>query len=358
MGSIMAVIFGPKSGSEEPTISDLESNAVSGSFLAFFLVLTGLTLLDFVGVKLYEKKNKHEQEVVHGAKFLMVSYVSLAAYFGSVNVLFMKAMVIILATFDVVYLEQWLLYFVILGIVLVNVLLEFFRQRALAYFGALFVVPIYQVLLIVGSAMMGAVFFDEFAGLESWELALFVVAIAVTMGGVGMMAFNVGKGLVKVERALKVAFQRADKRADIVLAQVGDTMESIQKPRRINISPAFPVWGGILSRIFQNYYLQSVSFVGEAMEAVGDSIRLGVNETVGVGKEITHSIKDKGKDIKEGIVKITNNISNRRSVDNHNLQKEEQQEAGNDHDLDLDNDNELKSETDSVGLEADGDDDD
>ncbi len=60
----------------------------------------------------------------------------------------------------------------------------FDRQRALAYFGALFVVSIYQVLLIVGSAMMGAVFFNEFAGLAAYELVLFILAIIITMMGV------------------------------------------------------------------------------------------------------------------------------------------------------------------------------
>ncbi len=129
-GSILAVVFGPKSQGPDPTVVELQSLAGEAAFLIFFFIFTGIALLDFVMVKYYERKNftdKSNKEVTHGAKFLMVSYVALAAYFGSVNVLFMKAIVLILAGFEVDYFKGWLLYFVIVGIVVVNVLLEFFR---------------------------------------------------------------------------------------------------------------------------------------------------------------------------------------------------------------------------------------
>eukprot|EP01083_Nonionella_stella_P280966 956008_1 len=248
LGSVLAVIFGPKSQGPDPTVEELQQLAAEPAFLIFFFIFTGIALGDFIGVKYYERKNftdKENKEVKHGAKFLMVSYVALASYFGSVNVLFMKAIVLILAGFEVDYFKGWILYFVIIGIVVVNVLLEFFRQRALAYFGALFVVPIYQVLLIVGSAMMGAVFFNEFAGLEAYELVLFILAIIITMIGVATMAFNVGKAFQKVEKGIKVAFVKVDDKLDAIDDYFGDLD-----------GPEFPVWGGFWSNFFQNYYIR------------------------------------------------------------------------------------------------------
>ena len=178
----------------------------------------------------------------------------------------MKSIVTMISSFQVDYFAEWLLYFVVIGIVVLNVSLEFFRQRALAYFGALFVVPIYQVLLIVGSAMMGAVFFNEFAGLRAYELVLFIIAIMITMTRVGVMAFNLGKRLEKVKDFIKVALLRADQMFEH------------------HDGPAFPVWSGFLSQLLQNYYIQRTTFY--------------FNATFEVVKEVGQELRD---DVKDGI---------------------------------------------------------
>lgn len=107
LGSVCAVIFGPSGSSETYTVSILKNNWVNTEFLIFFSVLSGLTLLDYCMVKVYETRNrratvkKHKEEnpldeveededtvvmeIIYGGKFLMPSYTWLAAYYGSVN---------------------------------------------------------------------------------------------------------------------------------------------------------------------------------------------------------------------------------------------------------------------------------
>ncbi len=62
LGSVLAVIFGPKSSGEEPNIDGLQSLAAEPAFLIFFFILTGITVLDFCGVKYYERKNFNDKE--------------------------------------------------------------------------------------------------------------------------------------------------------------------------------------------------------------------------------------------------------------------------------------------------------
>ena len=139
-----------------------------------------------------------------------------------------------------------------------------------------------QVLLIVGSAMMGAMFFNEFAGLEAHELVLFIVAILVTMSGVSVMAFNVGKYLDKVDDVIQVAFIEAGE----VITGTDDN-----KIARV----AFPVWGGFWSRVVQDYYVQNTAFfINESLQkmaglaaGVATGVGRGVDEVVEVVKQGT-----------------------------------------------------------------------
>ena len=235
----MAVVFGPKSHGPDPTIDELIEAWTQTSFLIFFGTLTGIAIIDYIGVKYYERLNFMDQEqtkIVYGEKFLMISYVSLAAYFGSVNVLFMKFIVVILATWTWDYLEAWFFYVVIVGIIVLNLSLEFFRQRALAYFGALFVVPIYQVLLILGAAMMGAVYFNEFVGMSTLDLIIFISAIVMTLIGVAILAFTVGKYMDQFWKFVSVAWLKE--------------YELLESSEGTQI-----VWPGAVAEYMQNFYL-------------------------------------------------------------------------------------------------------
>mmetsp|Transcript_45029 Transcript_45029/g.71968 ORF Transcript_45029/g.71968 Transcript_45029/m.71968 type:complete len:461 (+) Transcript_45029:35-1417(+) len=206
IGSVLAVVFGPKSNTTPTSLAYIESCWRSHVFLIFFTALTIACILDFVAVKMVEKANKNSIEmthtIVHGANFAMVSYIAMAAYFGSVNVLFMKSLMIIIGSFEVSYFANYLFYVTIIGIIAVNVFLEYFRQRAIKFFDASYVVPIFQVLLILGAACMGAIFFGEFASLSQLEIILFVSAIFITVLGVAVLAFHIGSAYKKLMKKL------------------------------------------------------------------------------------------------------------------------------------------------------------
>eukprot|EP01084_Bolivina_argentea_P219527 372309_1 len=266
-GSTIAVIFGPKSEGPDPTIDELIDNWTQLPFVIFFSILTGIAIIDFIGVKYYEMLNfnsKEQTKIIYGRHYLMISYVSLAAYFGSINVLFMKSIVVIIATFTMDYFTDWFFYMVIIGIVVVNLSLEFFRQRGLAYFGALFVVPIYQVLLILGASLMGAIYFNEFASLKLYELILFCVAIILTLIGVAILAFTVSTYLENFAKYIQVAWI--------------DEIELIET----NQAPQFPVWAGFLSEYMQRFYLTHDPFCfNKAMEAIEDAFDDFTDELMG-----------------------------------------------------------------------------
>ena len=57
----------------------------------------------------------------------------------------------------------------------------------------MFVVPVYQVLYIVGAALFGAVYFHEFSSLGLMDLIMFIFAIILTMVGVVVIAFDVAE---------------------------------------------------------------------------------------------------------------------------------------------------------------------
>merc|ERR1712083_645208 len=90
------------------------------------------------------------------------------------------------------YFADFLFWVTIIGLITVNVSLEIFRQKAIKFFDASYVVPIFQVMLILGAALMGAIFFGEFASLTVAELILFILAIFITVFGVAVLAFEVG----------------------------------------------------------------------------------------------------------------------------------------------------------------------
>lgn len=239
IGSILAVVFGPRDECTTPSIHDLQEDYVKGTFLSFFIVWSGLTLFDFMGTKYLEYISninappvyKNVQQVIpieHSKPrsidytpelqsdigssatgndinlskrkqlFLMISYLYISSYFGSYNVVLMKSIVIIIYSFNVDYFLNWFFWAVCLAIAIDNFLMEYFKQRALKYFGALLVIPIYQVLLVIGSILMGAMYFDEFKDMEGSEIALFALAIFIILLGIGLMALNFGSDKKKI----------------------------------------------------------------------------------------------------------------------------------------------------------------
>eukprot|EP00483_Globobulimina_turgida_P010862 UN10883 len=88
IGSILAVIFGPRTGGEHVNITDLKARWSDTGFLIFFIALSLITVVDFIGIKYYERLNRLDEsvqrkEVKYGPSFLLLSYAFQKRYFGS-----------------------------------------------------------------------------------------------------------------------------------------------------------------------------------------------------------------------------------------------------------------------------------
>merc|ERR1712048_333303 len=178
------------------------------------LSFTGIALIDFIVTKYVEymnkKKRRNDELIINpnhdvavsllsdenktkslskrNKLFLILSYSFIAAYFGSYNVLLMKTCAILFYYFELDYFEDWFFWVIAVAVITCNFLLEYFRQRALKYFDAIIVIPVYQVFLLIGSILMGAMYFGEFKSVPLNELGLFVLSIMVILVGIVMMA--------------------------------------------------------------------------------------------------------------------------------------------------------------------------
>ena len=77
----------------------------------------------------------------------------------------------------------------IILLIIVNILLVKFQQRALSAFNSLYVIPIFQVTVIIVGTSLGASFFNELSGLSPTKYVLFILSILVTVSGIIIMTF-------------------------------------------------------------------------------------------------------------------------------------------------------------------------
>ena len=96
IGSILAVVFGPRTGGESINIQYLLAQWSRLSFTLFFVSLSGVAVLDFIGIKYYERLNELDEsvdakQIKHGKMFLLLSYGFMSGYFGANAFLFIKA---------------------------------------------------------------------------------------------------------------------------------------------------------------------------------------------------------------------------------------------------------------------------
>eukprot|EP00494_Astrolonche_serrata_P027913 UN28178 len=170
-------------------------------FLIVFIASASITLIDYVLVKIVQRYQERNGIIldgtlhVQGASFLMLSYCWIASIHGSFNVLIMKSVaeIIVESISNENQFVYWQSYVIILAFGYVNFALEYWKQKALGLFGALYVVPIYQVIVIIGGILLGAVYFEELEGLSDSDLLLFMVAVGLTIIGVGLLAYSTGQ---------------------------------------------------------------------------------------------------------------------------------------------------------------------
>eukprot|EP00484_Ammonia_sp_Unknown_P029764 CAMPEP_0197049678 /NCGR_PEP_ID=MMETSP1384-20130603/24761_1 /TAXON_ID=29189 /ORGANISM="Ammonia sp." /LENGTH=546 /DNA_ID=CAMNT_0042481993 /DNA_START=30 /DNA_END=1670 /DNA_ORIENTATION=- len=227
LGSIGTIIVGPKeehdgsAGEDDDgnggdfTVSQLQSKWTDTTFLIFFVAISFIIALDLLLISILNGINKRKKEEMlfrgetqyHGQEigdytivymhgFFLVSYPLIAAFLASVNFIVLKSFVQIIrsslsskhsANHNFTF---YLTYVYIGGIVLINFMLEKFRQKGLRAFGAIYVIPIYQVLVITLGTTMGAIYFKEMHNMTPLHSALFVLSVFVTCGGVIMLALS------------------------------------------------------------------------------------------------------------------------------------------------------------------------
>jgi len=121
------------------------------------------------------------------ASYFVVAFSCFGGLGASYNVLFMKSLVVMLGDIQEAF-SQYFAYVIVVLLICANSWLEYWKQRSLGLFGALYVVPIFQVMLIVGGILVGAVYFEEFSGLGTTQVVCFVISICLCLVGVAVLA--------------------------------------------------------------------------------------------------------------------------------------------------------------------------
>mmetsp|Transcript_17420 Transcript_17420/g.21440 ORF Transcript_17420/g.21440 Transcript_17420/m.21440 type:complete len:426 (-) Transcript_17420:84-1361(-) len=225
IGTTTAVVFGPRQQSRDFTSQYLKDRINDPSFQYCFWTLFGIAVVLFISIKiiecrdyyqntkrkkllmlLYEQNNKQATSVLSVGTvlrfhekfkksssfylFTLFSYTYLASYSGATSFLFLKGFIEIISS---AFIDAWETAFtyVTFGIFLILICaLEYFRQKALRLYNSLYVIPIFQVGLIIYGTVLGGLFFNEFNQLSQLNLTFFFISLAITVCGVGLLAFG------------------------------------------------------------------------------------------------------------------------------------------------------------------------
>lgn len=208
VGIVMVVLFGPSTDSdEELTIDVLRDYFQQIPYIITVSILSLITLGIFVAVKYEEKENSKEikkrpgetPHITKAPKFMLFGFVFISTFFASNNTLFTKACVSLAASsfeskanFET-NLEDPLSYLMALLWPTCMLCMEYFRQRALSLFGAIYVVPLFSVLDIILTSVLGMIYFEEYVGFAAVDAVLFSVGILVVIAGVLVLSLDIGK---------------------------------------------------------------------------------------------------------------------------------------------------------------------
>ena len=124
-------------------------------------------------------------------KTYLIAIVYVTAYWGAINMLFLKCW---LTTMNVVHMpetmKEWMFWATFVIFIATLILLEYWRQESLKLFNSLYVIPMFQTLLIVSGTWIGGVFFEEFVDLDPRNFDIFCVGIGITIFGVLVLTFS------------------------------------------------------------------------------------------------------------------------------------------------------------------------
>jgi len=238
---IGAVIFGPKN-EEEYTTDDLMKKYTLTPFVILTVICFMSALIGWFVSVVFQRRNDKDGIKQDGslepryAVYFVICYSCLGGLGASYNVLFLKSVVTLLEQMPDA-LKGWGFWVILAGLIWANGFLEYWKQKALGTFGALYVVPIFQVILVVGGCLVGAVYFDEFSQLTTVDLILFLVSIFFCLLGVGVLAASSAEREDEIFERMKnemVSYTRFMQSIEILKSIIWDQIKDMEEEQDVN----------------------------------------------------------------------------------------------------------------------------
>jgi len=201
VGITVTVIFGPHS-SITYNAQDMLRMLSESAFLAWTLITTFFTVVVFAVIVYHEQKNKQEGIIMNGdlsrpgARLIVFGYVWIAGIFSSWTMLTAKQVAELTETTlsgDNQF-EEATPFVILLTFLAMNFLMEYWKQKALASFSALIVVPLFQVFLVLLSVVGGAIYFREFVGMDAWRILMFCFGLGILCVGIFVLSMTPKRG--------------------------------------------------------------------------------------------------------------------------------------------------------------------
>lgn len=188
-------IVSSSSASQKCSGSDVEeliSRWTQPLFLVFAVILAIFQGTLFVSVRMTEKRMQGSIRNLAPPlrRRLRLFYPLIAACFASWTVLLTKSigeLVLTSVRAQSMLFMRWEALFIFMALLISIPCQVVYINKGLAYFEALFVVPIFYSCWVIMSITMGALFWGEFHGFLEWQLAIFFVGVALDVAGGSML---------------------------------------------------------------------------------------------------------------------------------------------------------------------------
>ena len=219
VGSVLAVAFGDHS-SKTYEVKDLVDNYKATGFIVYCIILSIITTLMYFGVKFIEpikmklliamenynkaEENNNRKAILRADAVLSIleqeykkyekihpfMYCAISGIFGGQNILFGKMVAELIGnSFDGNNQMTNPLTYVFLICMLLSIFTQLhFLAKALNWFDALYVVPVFQCFFITISTLGGAAYFKEFSSFDTSQAIAFPSGIFLTLFGVYLLS--------------------------------------------------------------------------------------------------------------------------------------------------------------------------
>jgi len=205
-GMALCVLFGP-SNDTEWTVEDLVAQWGNSAMIGYtigMLVVT-FTLYQYskcatsslVAAGHYDPENGNHMSLGKGF-YIALSYCWIAATLAAYNGLFTSAWSTALSSsistgnnyFFVNTSCVSTAYFQVVAFATANFYMEYWKQKSLATFESLFIVPVFQVLLVVLVVTTTGIFYQDFEKMYSGPILLFIIGVLITCVGVAILSYQ------------------------------------------------------------------------------------------------------------------------------------------------------------------------